>query len=645
MKSTNPLKSESVNSNSFSRKNRTPPRRLILRCGAILVLVGLALSGFYSTSSASRSGQTTNNGSLEVVQKAAPASPQTLKLAERMQPVSKEVFSPLLLPAPPIGETVDTFDSDCTTPKTSFAVGETVCVKVSGFPIGSLFPRRLLLGNANATIIESIAIVSDPQTFSFVVDATSTIGGATVDNRGSWQAVVLNPFFYYPEGSSGFTVADPANSTADSSIATTSGPGGVQSGTAITFALQLKNYGPDSAVTVGLTDAVPANTTFVDFQQVSGPTFTCTNPGVGSTGTTTCSISSLAWPGPAATFIATYQIDAGTPTNTAIVNTASISTATNDLNALNNSTSETATVVAAEGTACSFDCPANMVVTATSPSGAIVNFASAINVDGDCGPISASPSSGSQFPVGVTTVNVSSGSGPTCSFTVEVVDSPAPTISCPADQTATDNDDTGFENVSVGAPTTTPSSGVTVVGRRSDDIQATYDENGNVLTPEVIVPLTDPYPIGATGITWTVTDEFGRTATCTQRVVVIGVDNRPPVTISCPANVSVTAPAGSCEATIPEATIGTDNESVRQQRGSHGGAGDGRPLSDPFPAGATAITWTANDKLGDGTIISSASCTQTVSVTAGAGGDTTASTHGASECHCDYIVVYSNPRR
>jgi uncharacterized repeat protein (TIGR01451 family) len=609
----NNLPPKSTSTNKIN--SRVPSRRsksLFLRLGAILVFAGLLVSGFYSSSSASRSGQTNKNGSSEVAQKAAPARPQTIKLAERMQAVSKNAFSAVLLPAPPIGETVETFAADCTTPKSSFVIGDTVCVKLTGFPIGSAFPRRLLLGNANSTIIQAVDITTDPQTFSFVVTASSVIGGATVDNRGSWVALILNPFFYYPEGGTGFTVADPANLTADSGIATTSGPGSVQSGTAITFELQLKNYGPDSAATLQLTDAVPANTTFVDFQQISGPTFTCTNPGVGSTGTTTCSIASLAWPGPAAVFVATYQIDAGTAVNTAIVNTANISSPTDDQNALNNSTSETATVVAPEGTACSFTCPENMVVTATGPSGAVVTFASAVNVDGDCGAISASPSSGSQFPVGITTVNVSSGAGPTCSFTVKVVNTPAPTISCPADVVVTDTDNSGFETVAVGAPTTTPPSGVTVVGRRSDDVLATYDENGNVITPEVIVPLTDPYPIGTTGITWTVTDSDGRTATCTQKIVVVAGDSRPAVTITCPANVTVTAPDGSCEATISAATIGTpttnpsdsDVELAAQRS-------DGQALSDPFPAGTTTITWTAHDTLTN----TSASCTQNVTVT------------------------------
>ncbi len=613
--------------------SRVLPKRsttLFLRLGAIMLLAGFLVSGFYSSSSASRSGKASTKGSSRVAQKTAPASQQSVKLAERMQPVAKNAFSPVLLPAPPIGEAIDTFAADCTTPKSSFVIGDTVCVKLTGFPTGTLFPRRLLLGNANSAVIQAVDITSDPQTFSFIVTATSVIGGVggiTVDNRGSWRAIVLNPFFFYPEGTGGFTVADPANATADTAVDTSVGPGTAQADTAVTFELEVKNYGPDSAATVELTDAIPANTTFVDFLQTDGPTFTCTNPSVGaSSGTTSCTISSLVWPAPAAHFVATYQVNVGTPVNTAIVNTAALTSTTDDQNTLNNSTSETATVVAAAGTACSFSCPENMRVTATGPSGAVVTFASAINVDGDCGAISASPSSGSTFPIGTTTVNVSSGAGPTCSFTVEVVNTPAPTISCPVDKTVTDTDNSGFETVAVGAPTTTPTSGVTVVGRRSDDIPATYDEDGNVVTPEVIVPLTDPYPIGTTGITWTVTEDVSpgspaRSATCSQRIVVLaGEGNRLPVSITCPAPVNVEAPAGACQATVSALTIGTPTTTpsdshvdVNSQRS------DGRPLSDPFPVGTTTITWTATDDLTS----TSASCVQNVTVTVTSSGDTT----------------------
>ena len=227
--------------------SRALPKRsisLFLRLGAILVVAGFLVTGFYSSSSASRSGKANTKGSSKVAQKAAPPSAQAIKLAERIQPVAKNAFNPVLLPAPPIGETIDTFAADCTTPKSSFVIGDTVCVKLTGFPI-SPFPRRLLLGNANSTVIHDVNVISDPQTFSFTVTATSTVGGVTVDNRGSWLAVVIDPFFYFPEGATSFTVSDPSNATADTAVATAVGPGTAQAGTAVTFELEVKNYGPD----------------------------------------------------------------------------------------------------------------------------------------------------------------------------------------------------------------------------------------------------------------------------------------------------------------------------------------------------------------------------------------------------------------
>ena len=621
MKPTNLSQADLSRPDVRRRLQRASSIGLRLRVGAILVLAGLLASSFYSASSASQSGQANKNWSAQVAQSAAATLPRSLKLAERLEPVSRERFSPAFLPVPPpAGPTVETFAAGCTTPQTSFAVGDGICVKVTGFPTGSFFPRRLVLGNANSTVIQSFDVTMDPQTFEFTIDATSVIGGLTVDNRGSWQAVVFNPFFYYPEGASAFTVADPANLTAELAVATTGGPGGVPADSAITFMLEVKNYGPDSAAAVQLTDAVPANTTFVDFHQVSGPAFTCTNPSVGSTGTTSCTLASLVWPGPAAEFAATYQINMGTPVNTQIVNTADLVSTTNDQNPANNSTSETATIVATTGTACSFNCPANIVATATSPSGAIVTFASAININGDCGSIAATPSSGSQFPVGVTTVNVIS-SGPSCSFTVTVVDTPAPTISCPADRIAT-ADNTGFATVSVGAPTTSPSTGVTVVGRRSDDTPAVYDENGILVSPEVIVPLTDPYPTGTTGITWTVTDSYGRTATCTQRIVVhspCATDTEAPVIVACgPLGAqtgtacAVTANTGPNSTTCGVALSPSDDDLGTPAVSDDCSATvtiSGLPPGNLFPVGNTTLTYTATDGAGH-----TASATQLVTV-------------------------------
>src|SRR6185369_6741093 len=62
----------------------------------------------------------------------------------------------------------------------------------------------------------------------------------------------------------------------------------------ITFTVTAGNNGPDDAASVTLTDVLPADVTFVQITQTTGPTFTCATPAVGSSGTVTCSVATLA---------------------------------------------------------------------------------------------------------------------------------------------------------------------------------------------------------------------------------------------------------------------------------------------------------------------------------------------------------------
>ena len=73
--------------------------------------------------------------------------------------------------------------------------------------------------------------------------------------------------------------------------------------------------------------------------------------------------------------------------------------------------------------ACSVQCPANIVVP-NDPGlcGAVVNFPST-NITGGCGTALTTPSSGSFFPIGATTVTTMAAAGPACTFTVTVQDS------------------------------------------------------------------------------------------------------------------------------------------------------------------------------------------------------------------------------
>jgi uncharacterized repeat protein (TIGR01451 family) len=333
-------------------------------------------------------------------------------------------YSSPFSPAPlPFVEMLATFASDCTTPQSVFNVGDTVCVKASGVPLG-FFPRRLTWVAPDSTIVRTTNITTDPQNDSLQINATSVIGTTTVDNRGTWQLSIRNPFFFFQEAQASFTVVDPANATADLGVSSSFNQTEVQAGSQTVFNIQVNNYGPDRSANVVLSDAVPNDSTFVSFQQTSGPVFTCTTPNVGDTGTTTCSISSLP-DGSVATFVGTYLVNNGVGGGAEISNTASIigktvdnPTGTPDGNDLNNSTTASTTVTPV---ACVITCPSNIIQDADpGQAGAIVTFPVATG-SSSCGNITSDPPSGSFFPVGTSVVtSLSDANGGACTFLVTI---------------------------------------------------------------------------------------------------------------------------------------------------------------------------------------------------------------------------------
>jgi hypothetical protein len=512
------------------------------------------------------------------------------------------------------GLAIGIFASNCTTPKSVFNLQDadkTVCAKVTGATDPTW---RIIWSNANGEAVQDVPVGSGESTF------TLTAGSSL----GDWRVILYEPFGGSVLSVTSFTVIDSANPGADISISKGTISSSVAAGSQAVFTVQVTNLGPDAS-TVQITDSVPTNTTFFEFAATTAPAGTsCAKPAVGaSSGNVVCTLTLAR--GETADFLGTYDVISGTPANTVISNTASVTSSVSDPNNANNSSTATVTVSGSVSETCTLDCPANVVVTANttqgSQFGAFVTYGAATGT-GSCGAISNNPASGTFLTVGThSIVSTSELGGAICSFTVTVLDTSPPTITCPAGITVQlSTGQTEATGVNPGTPTINASGGGTVIGVRSDDTQATYDANGNVITPAVVHAVTDPYPIGSTGILWTVTDAGGRTASCTQTITVVAAADRPPVTISCPANISVTAPSGSCQATISAATIGTPttnpsdgNVAVVAVRS------DGLALSAPFPAGTTVITWTATDNT-NGNV---ASCTQNVNVTAGSGLDTT----------------------
>jgi len=186
---------------------------------------------------------------------------------------------------------------------------------------------------------------------------------------------------------------------------------------------------------------------------------------------------------------------------------------------------------------------------------------------------------GSVFNAGTTQVMVVSTNAcgtDTCSFEVIVTDNVPPVITCPADLLVSANSSCNASGVNLGVPVATDNCLVSAVTSNAPAI----------------------FPLGTTIVTWTVTDNSGLTASCTQNVTV--TDDTPPQ-IACPVNVTAYTNSG-CTATgvVLGTPVTNDNCGV---------AGVSNNAPAVFPVGVTQVIWTVTDLAG-----LSSTCTQTVTV-------------------------------
>ena len=234
-------------------------------------------------------------------------------------------------------------------------------------------------------------------------------------------------------------------------------------------------------------------------------------------------------------------------------------------------------------------CPANIVVNV--PAGCNIPIfwdiptatdscsQGGVSLSGDFAP-------GDIFPIGITTVTYeasdASGNVATCSFTVELRDTIVPVITCPSDMLVSPNPGSCTATVTLNIPT--------IVDNCDDSPELVGFE------PEVELPA------GPNVITYTATDDYGNTGTCSFTITV--TDNAPPA-LTCPADLTVDTAPDTCGA-FPT----WDNPVVSDECDPDGVdvAVDYEPGSF-FPVGTTVVTYAASDNVGNLT-----TCTFSVSV-------------------------------
>ena len=228
----------------------------------------------------------------------------------------------------------------------------------------------------------------------------------------------------------------------------------------------------------------------------------------------------------------------------------------------------------------SITCPPAKIITINNGCTATgVSLGTPVTTD-NCSVASVTNNAPLAFPIGITTVTwtVTDGSGniSTCNQLITVLDTINPTINCPATKTVSTNIGCTAVGVLLGTPIVSDNCHVATVTNNAPGV----------------------FPLGNTFVIWTVTDDAGNTANCSQLVIV--VDSVKPIII-CPAAIIRGANTGCTATGVDLGTpITADNCSIASITNNAPSA---------FPLGNTSVIWTITDGAGN-----VASCNQLVTI-------------------------------
>lgn len=221
----------------------------------------------------------------------------------------------------------------------SIAVTNPAPIPVAGATVTDLFPAGLTdidwtcapsagstcaaagMGNINDTVT-----IAANGSLTYTVTATvSPSENAPLSNT----VTVTTPSGYTETDATNdsSTAVTPVTTEANLVLQKSAAPAVLDPGQEISYTITLVQNGPSDAQSVTLTDALPANTSFVSLVAPIG--YSCTTPAAGATGTVTCTRAVLP-PSTTDTFVLTVLVDPSATRGTTVTNTASVASVTTD---------------------------------------------------------------------------------------------------------------------------------------------------------------------------------------------------------------------------------------------------------------------------------------------------------------------------